>query len=106
MNQLYSSNEGKMKSVLYDLIMTSNMIVSQKLLKTKQGSRVAVNETLVFTKEIKERLVAVKPERLANEIKDIMLEKNDTMVSKAEKLFHEGVIDEDVFIPFKNAFSY
>jgi Tfp pilus assembly pilus retraction ATPase PilT len=106
LEMLHSDNEGKMRSMIYDLISSMNMIVSQKLLTTVDLSRVAVNEVLVFTKEIKKRLNSIPIEKVSSEIEKIMLESGSTMVDKAESLRDQGIISEETFLKFKDSFSY
>ena len=106
LNSLHSSNEGKMRALVYDLIKSMNIIVSQKLLTTVDIKRVAVNEVLIFTKELKERLTSVPMERLTHEITQVMIESKNTMVNKAEILLSKGVISQDVFDEFKRNFAY
>ncbi len=105
-NTLSSSNEGQMRSLIYDLVSSTNMIVSQKLLQTVDKKRVAVFESLVFTKAVKERLNAVPMENLTAEITAIMKESDNTMVDKAKRLFEAGRLSKEVYIEFKNSFSY
>ena len=105
-NTLSSSNEGQMRSLIYDLIKNFNMIVSQKLLHTIDLKRIAVYETLIFTKSIKERLLSVPMEQLTSEIVLIMKESNDTMVHKAKKLFDNNVISSEEYYEFEAGFSY
>jgi Tfp pilus assembly pilus retraction ATPase PilT len=103
---LKTESEGETKSIIYDLISSLNLIVSQKLLTTVDLNRVAVSEVLHFTKEVKERLHNVEIDQISREVKSIMLEKNDTMVDKAKTLFRLGKITETVYNDFKESFSY
>lgn len=105
-NTLQSSNEGQMRALVYDLISSMNMIVSQTLLQTVDLKRVAVNEVLIFTKEVKARLLSVPMERLSAEITAIMKESNNTMVDMARKYFEAGVISSEIFEQFMQDFSY
>lgn len=105
-NTLQSSNEGQMRALVYDLISSMNMIVSQTLLQTVDLKRVAVNEVLIFTKEVKARLLAVPMEKLSAEITAIMKESNNTMVDMARKYFEAGIISSEIFEQFMQDFSY
>lgn len=95
-----------MRALVYDLISSMNMIVSQTLLQTVDLKRVAVNEVLIFTKEVKARLLGVPMERLSAEITAIMKESNNTMVDMARKYFEAGVISSEIFEQFMQDFSY
>lgn len=106
LEMLRMDSEAKTRSMVYDLITNLSMIVSQKLLTTTSLDRVAVNETLVFTREIRDRLKAVPIESIAEEIAKIMLESKNTMVDKARKLHQEGVLSDEVFFDFERDYSY
>jgi defect-in-organelle-trafficking protein DotB len=105
-NALDSDDKGKTKSLTHDLISALNIIVSQKLLTTISGGRVAVYELLHFTKEIKNNLKKIPVDEIPQAIADIMIESGNTMVDKAEKLLEDEVISEEVFRHFKDSFSY
>lgn len=105
-NALHSKNEGQMRMQIHDLIDALNMIVSQKLIERKNGGRIAVNEMIVFTKEIKETLKSVEPHKISDVLAKIMLEQGDTMVDKARALFNNDEISERTFVDFARDFSY
>jgi defect-in-organelle-trafficking protein DotB len=103
---LRTDDEGNTRALIYDLISSLNMIVSQKLLRTVKNKRVAVNEVLIFTPEIRERLFSTPREKIKREMEVIMREKGDTMVEKAKSLFEDGVIDEPTYKDFAKSFGY
>jgi defect-in-organelle-trafficking protein DotB len=75
-----------------DIIDQMHMIVAQKLLRTVDGKRVAVRETLIFDPMMKDGLLAVDPLRLTTAIRRIMEEKNIGMLLEAKRYFDEGII--------------
>jgi defect in organelle trafficking protein DotB len=105
-NTLSSNNEAEIRSKVYDLISSLNMIVSQKLLPTIDKKRVAVNEMLIFTQDIKLQLQALPVDQVSAKIKEIMIAQGKTMVDRARALFNDGIISELVFTRFEKSFSY
>lgn len=105
-NSLSYSDESKTRMVIYDLIGSIHMLVSQKLI-TKIGSgRVAAFEYLVFTQEIRDRLLSQPIELISTELAKIMRERGETMVDMARQHFENGLISEDVFLRFEKDYSY
>lgn len=105
-NALGTEDVGKTNALVYNLVDALNIIVSQKLLTTVKGGRVAVYELLHFTKDIKKKLKKLPVNDMSEEIARIMLESKATMVDKAEVLLEQEVISEEVFSRFKESFSY
>lgn len=106
LNELHSANEGEMKATIFNLISSLNMIVSQKLLTTVSLGRVAVNEVLIFTPEIRKVLLKAELSEIPEIISDIMVTNNATMVDKAKILLEKGIISEKVYTDFYKSFSY
>lgn len=103
---LKTESEGETRSVIYDLISSLNLIVSQKLLTTTKLSRVAVHEYLYFDRDIKARLHSVEIDEISSEIEKIMKENGNTMVDQARALHENSVISDETFKEFELAFSY
>ena len=106
LNGIQSDDPGKTKSLVYDLIMNMNMIVSQKLLTTVTKKRVAVNEVFLFNREIKSKLATLPMHEISNEIKKMLIESKETMVDKAKILLEDGVISKEVYDEFEYSFAY
>jgi len=106
LEMLRMDSEAKTRSMVFDLISNLSMIVSQKLLTTVELKRIAVNETLVFTREIQDRLKKVEIEHIAKEIALIMIESENTMVHKARRFHKEGILSDEVFFNFEKDYSY
>lgn len=92
-------------SLQYDLIESLKMIISQRLLKTIDGKRVAIREYLVFTDEIKDRLFSVESNLMTRELRNIVKEKKQTLIDDAKRKFEEGIISRDEFIDAQRSFG-
>lgn len=79
----------------YDLIDSLKMVVSQRLLKTVDGKRVAIREYLNFTTEIKDRLFSVDDNQVAQELRAIVKERKQSLLHDAFRKFKEGRISQD-----------
>jgi Tfp pilus assembly pilus retraction ATPase PilT len=106
LNLLHSSSDGQLRSLVFDLITSIHMIVSQKLLPTINKKRVAVFEKLIFTKAIKKRLLSVDIDKIPDEITTIMIEQNCTMVGMAKEFLDDNVISQETYDEFKLSFEY
>lgn len=92
-------------SLQYDLIESLKMIISQRLLKTIDGKRVAIREYLIFTDEIKDRLLSVESNLMTRELRNIVKEKKQTLIDDAKLKFEDGIISEDEFIDAQRSFG-
>jgi len=79
----------------YDLIDSLKMIVSQRLLKTVDGKRVAVREFLNFTTEVKERILSVDDNKVAQELRDIVKEKKQSLLHDSFRKYKDGRISDN-----------
>lgn len=105
-NSLSFSDESKTRMMIYDLINSIHMLVSQKLIAKINTGRVAAFEYLIFTPEIRERLLAQPIEKISTELANIMRERGDTMVEMARKHYEDGAISEETFRRFEKDYSY
>ncbi len=92
-------------SLQYDLIESLKMIVSQRLLKTIDGKRVAIREYLVFTEDVKDRILSVEANLMTRELKNIVKEKGQRLIDDAKRKLDEGLISEDEFNEAKKSFG-
>jgi len=92
-------------SLQYDLIESLKMVVSQRLLKTVDGGRVAIREYLIFTNEVKDRLLNVEPNKVAQEIRDIVKDKGNRLIDDALRKYEEGKISLYEYEEAKRAFG-
>lgn len=83
---------GERDSRQFEVLDQLHMIVSQKLLKTIDGKRVAVREKLIFTQKIKDELSFINPLLINNAIRDIMTQQNEGIVLRAKELFDLNII--------------
>lgn len=100
---MFPSNERS--SIQMDLIDSLQMIVAQRLLKTIDGKRVAVKESLFFTKEIKDKLVRAKPDAVPDEIRKILRASKSTIVDDAIEKYKEKRISFEVLQDFARDFG-
>jgi len=99
-------SEGEKRAMAYDLIEGLHMVVSQALLRTVDGKRIAVNEYHIFDQATKIRLQKVGMENYSNEIKKIMIEKGNTIVDDAKMKLQEGLISQEEFDRFSETSGY
>ncbi len=90
----------------YDLIDSLKMVVSQRLLKTVDGKRVAIREYLNFTTEIKDRLFSVPDNSVAQELRGIVREKKQTLLHDAYRKFQEGRISNGEWEEARRTFGW
>lgn len=99
-------SEGEKRAMAYDLIEGLHMVVSQALLSSSNGGRLAVNETLVFDQKIKNRLHSVGMENYSSEIKKIMFEKGNTILDDAKMKLQDNAITQEEFALFSETCGY
>lgn len=78
----------------YDLIESLKMVVSQRLLKSVDGQRVPVREYLNFTTEIKDRILSVEDNKVAQELRNIVKEKKQTLLHDSFRKYKAGRISD------------
>lgn len=92
-------------SLQYDLIESLKMIISQRLLKTIDGKRTAIREYLIFTDEIKDRLLSIDPNLMTRELRNIVKEKEQTLIHDAKRKYDDGIISEKEYMEAKRSFG-
>lgn len=80
-----------------DIIEQIHMIVSQRLLRTVEGGRIAIKEKLVFTKKMKDHLLKINPLQINVAIREILASHNEGLLVEAQKLLDKGTISEREF---------
>lgn len=79
------------------LVASLRLIVQQRLVPRSDGAgRVALREYLVFTPEVRERLMGVPVSGLIGAIREQVHESGRTLLEAADELAREGVIDRSV----------
>lgn len=91
----FSKEERTGKTI--DLIETVRMILWQKLVPSLDGKRVALREYLVFTEEVRDKLLDTDPDRITEKTRDILKVHGQTMVDDARRKLNEGIISERTF---------
>jgi defect-in-organelle-trafficking protein DotB len=76
---------------------TLRMIISQSLVKTKDGKRVALREWLVFTDEIRKDLLGMENHLWPNAVQKYVEEQGRTMAQSAKIVYDQGLINKDVY---------
>ncbi len=77
-----------------DILETIRLCVWQKLVPTVDGKRIALREYLIFNDEIRDRLLAVHPDKVTTATRKLVEEYGQTMKVVATKAFEEGKIAE------------
>lgn len=103
MINMYSAEERD--SILFDLIDVMQLIVSQRLLPSVDGKRVAVKEYLYFDQEVKEKLLSVSANQIVDVLRKEVKIKKQSLVHDAIKKYKEGKISKEVLIDFAKSFG-
>lgn len=77
-----------------DIIETIRLVIWQILVPTVDGKRVALREYLIFTEEVRDRLLSVPAEEVTAMTRRLLKEKGQPMVVDAKKKFDAGIISE------------
>lgn len=80
-----------------DILETLRLCVWQKLVPSVDGKRVALREYLAFNEEVRDILVGVPVENLAQQTRLLLKERGQTMLADAEIKFKAGLINERIF---------
>lgn len=95
MASVFSPEERQARSV--DLMESLRLVVTQALLRTVEGNRVAAREYLVFDEEVRDRLLAHSVDDWPGVTRTLMRERGQTMAKAAEKYYLDGRIDERTY---------
>ncbi|MHB1946833.1 MAG: Dot/Icm type IV secretion system ATPase DotB [Gammaproteobacteria bacterium] len=77
-----------------DIIETLRLIVSQRLLPTPEGKRVALREYLVFDEKLRDLLLEVDPINITGVVRKMVRERGRTIVADAKEKFDAGLLSE------------
>lgn len=94
MVSIFPSEEINSRAV--DVITALKLSVSQTLVPSKQGGRVALREFVVLDSEIREELMAADLERLPLAALSVLARKGQSFLQAAERKLEEGLIDESI----------
>ncbi len=84
-------------SIACDLINVLRLIVVQKLERTVDGKRVALREYCSFSSELRDRMLAVEPEKIPALLKSHVKEQRHTMYDAAKTAYEAGQISAETF---------
>lgn len=77
-----------------DIVETLRLIIWQKLVPTIDGKLIALREYLIFTEDVRDKLLEADPNQVTAATRFILRERGQTMVDDAYKKFKEGIIAE------------
>ncbi len=77
-----------------DIIETIRLVISQRLIPTVDGKRVALREYLVFDEKLRDALLEVDPINITAMVRKMVREKGKTMEQDAKEKFEAGIISE------------
>ena len=77
-----------------DIIETIRVVISQRLVPTTDGKRVALREYLVFNEEVRDLLLESDTLNITNTVRKLVRERGCTMEADARAKFEAGVISE------------
>lgn len=80
-----------------DIIETLRLIISQRLVPTLDGKRVALREYLVFDEKIRDVLLETDITRITAVVRKLVREQGRTMAVDAKEKFDAGIIDERLY---------
>jgi defect-in-organelle-trafficking protein DotB len=77
-----------------DIIETVRLVISQRLVPTVDGKRVALREFLIFDEKIRDILLETDVLNITNVVRKLVREQGQTMEQDAKAKFEAGVISE------------
>ncbi len=80
-----------------DIIETIRLVISQRLVPTVDGKRVALREYLVFDEKIRDVLLDVDPINITAMVRKLVREQGRTMETDAKEKFNAGIITERLY---------
>jgi defect in organelle trafficking protein DotB len=80
-----------------DIIETMRLIVSQKLLPSLDGKRVAVREYLVFNENIRDQLLSCPTHTVTEKTRELVNQYGQTMNQDIEKKYQQGLISDRIY---------
>lgn len=75
-----------------DIIETIRLIIWQKLVPTTDNKLVALREYLVFTEEVRDKLLETDPDQITAVTRKLLHEKGQSMVLDAQQKYDAGII--------------
>ncbi len=103
MINMYSAEERD--SILFDLIDVMQLIISQRLLPSTDGKRVAIKEYLYFDQEVKEKLLSANSNQIVDILRKEVKQRKQSLVHDAIRKYKENKITKEVLIDFAKSFG-
>ncbi len=80
-----------------DIIETIRVVISQRLVPTVDGKRVALREYLIFNEKVRDALLEVEAVNITAAVRAMVRAQGQTMAMDAKKKFEEGKITERTY---------
>jgi defect-in-organelle-trafficking protein DotB len=77
-----------------DIIETIRVVISQRLIPTIDGKRVALREYLIFDEKVRDALLEADPTEITAAVRNMVRQKGKTMAADAKEKFDAGIISE------------
>jgi len=77
-----------------DIVETIRLVISQRLIPTIDGKRVALREYLIFDENIRDLLLAADPDEITHHTRKLVRERGHTMEADAKEKFDAEIISE------------
>jgi defect-in-organelle-trafficking protein DotB len=93
--------ENERKARMVDLITNFKMIVTQKLIPSLDGKRVAIREYLIFTKEIVDILLETEIEKITQVMRKVVSEYGQLFIEDLILKYNQGYISEETLESYR-----
>ncbi len=80
-----------------DIIETMRLIVWQRLVPSTDGKRVPLREYLVFTEELRDKLLSGDPETVTQKTRELLEQYGQPMIQDVEEKYKEGRISDRLY---------
>jgi defect in organelle trafficking protein DotB len=80
-----------------DIIETMRVIISQRLVSSTDGKRIALREYLIFNEEIRDKILECDPDNITSVTRKFLREHGQTLASDVKAKFSEGLISERLY---------
>ena len=94
--------EGERASKLVDLITNVKMLVTQKLIPSIDGKRIAIQEYLIFNEEIKDLLLDTEVKDITLVMRRIVKKYGKTFLEDLTDKYNSGLISKNVYEEYHN----
>ena len=93
-------------AVVYDVINTAHLLMSQRLVKTRDGKRTVAREYLLLNKKMKVHLSGLRDMgNISNEVADLVDSYGHSFKKDAARLYDEGLITKEVKLDLEKTYE-